>query len=162
MRWLFIGLVLWALLPGAALAEPAAEEVMSREPVHVKADSLEALGGMNQVVFHGNVVASQADLVIYADHLTVVYSEGRKAMDRAVADGNVRIVRGEQVATAERAVYDSLAETIMMSGSPKVRQGESFLVGSEITLYLRERRSVVHGDDGGRVNAVFTPEEKGQ
>jgi len=157
LAWI-LSLVL--MLPALALSMETSGEVLSHAPVHVKADALEAVGGLNQVVFSGAVVANQGDLVIYSDRLTVLYSEDRKAMDRAEADGNVRIVRGEQVATAERAVYDSRAETIMLSGSPKVRQGESFLVGSEITIYLREQRSVVHGAEGGRVNAVFTPEEK--
>ena len=40
---------------------------LSREPVHVRADSLQAESGLNQVVFLGNVVATQGDLVIYAD-----------------------------------------------------------------------------------------------
>jgi len=132
---------------------------LSKEPVHVTSDSLTADGNKNFVTFIGSVVAKQADMVIYADQLMVYYASESKSMDRAEADGNVRVLRGEQVATADHAVYESRTETIFLSGNPKVRQGESFLVGAEITIYLRERRSVVHAADGGRVNAVFSPED---
>lgn len=167
---LFASVVLLAFCCAAASpcvaqseADTASKEVsLSREPVHITSDSLMADGNQNFVTFNGAVVAKQADMVIYADHLKVVYAADTKAMDRAEASGNVRVVRGDQVATADDAVYDSRRETIFLSGSPKVKQGESYLVGSEITIYLREQRSVVHGSDGGRVNAVFSPEDTSQ
>lgn len=162
MRWSVLVLV-WLLCPGLSFVmavDLPAEGTLSREPVHVRSDRLEAEGNLNRVTFFGEVVARQSDLVIYADELTVTYAPDQKAMQRAEASGNVRVVRGEQVATAEHAIYDSLAETISLSGEPRVSQGESYLVGSAITIYLRENRSVVHGDEGGRVNAVFAPEKE--
>ena len=44
-----------------------------------------------------------------------------------------------------------------MTGSPKVTEGDDFVEGQEITLYLDEKRSVVSGGAGGRVKAIFTP-----
>ena len=145
-----------------ASAETSPDAGLTREPVSIRASSLVAEQGLNRVVFSGDVVATQGDLVMYSDELLVLYSADRKTMDRAEATGSVRVVRGEQVATAEKAVYNSSAETIYLSGNPRVKQGESFLEGSEITIFLREQRSVVHGAEGGRVNAVFSPEGKTQ
>jgi len=155
----------FSLFSGPAQADDALgdESVsLSREPVHITSDSLTADGTQNFVTFFGSVVAKQADMVIYADQLKVIYAPNSRAMDRAEADGNVRVVRGDQVATSDKAVYDSRLETIFLSGNPKVRQGESFLVGAEITIYLREQRSVVHGSGDERVNAVFSPEDSAQ
>lgn len=143
-------------------AESSQDTGLSREPVSIRANSLVAEQGLNRVVFSGDVVATQGDLVMYSDELLVLYSADSKTMDRAEATGSVRVVRGEQVATAEKAVYNSGAETIYLTGTPKVKQGDSFLEGSEITIFLREQRSVVHGAEGGRVNAIFSPEGKSQ
>jgi len=161
MRW-NVFILAWLLCPCLAVATGGVfpdEAGLSREPVHVQSERLEAEGDLNRVAFFGEVVARQGDLIIYADELTVTYAPEEKAMQRAEARGHVRVVRGDQVATAEHAVYDSLAETITLTGDPRVRQGESYLVGSAITIYLRDRRSVVHGAEGGRVNAVFAPEK---
>lgn len=156
-----LSLVFALSTPSAFASETlVSAQALSREPVNISSKQLEADGNQNFVTFVGEVVARQGDLVIYADELKVMYAPESQAMDRAEAKGNVRVVRGDQVATSDLAIYDSREETILLSGNPKVKQGESFLVGSEITIYLREQRSVVHGSGGDRVNAVFSPEEK--
>jgi lipopolysaccharide export system protein LptA len=70
-------------------------------------------------------------------------------------------VQQEKLATGEKAVYYKDEERVVMTGSPKVTEGENFVEGQEITLYLNEKRSVVSGGTGGRVNAVFTPRSEG-
>jgi len=159
-RFLFLILTSISLSVNLSFAQNYDEaKGLSREPVKISSNRLEADGNQNYVTFLGDVVAKQGDLVIYADELKVIYAPESQAMDKAEAQGNVRVVRGEQVATSEVAVYDSREETVFLSGDPKVKQGDSFLVGSEITIYLREQRSVVHGSGGERVNAVFSPED---
>ena len=153
-------IIILLFLPGVALAGDPGAADLTNEPVHISSTSLEADGSLNSVVFRGDVVAKQSDLVIYSDELKVTFQEDGGVLSQAVATGNVRVVRGDQVAMAERAVYDNVKETIFLEGKPKVKQGDSFLEGSQITIFLREQRSVVHGADGGRVNAVFSPEEK--
>jgi lipopolysaccharide export system protein LptA len=66
------------------------------------------------------------------------------------------------VATGSKAVFYQAEERIVLSGSPKVIDGENSVQGDEITLYLNDKRSVVTGGAGGRVNAVFTPKSESQ
>ena len=126
-------------------------------PIQIEADRLEAESESRRVTFFDNVVARHADMVIYADRLEVAYGPEQQSVEGVRASGHVRVVRGDQVATSDEAVYDGRAQTIWMTGSPKVRQGQNFIEGSEITIFLQEGRSLVKREDGSRVHAFFSP-----
>lgn len=149
------------LVAVAAFAAPV-ELPKNRGPVNVSSDRLEARDLEQTVVFEGNAVATQDDVTIYGDRLTVKYTGEEREIDRVVAEGSVKIVQGTRVATGDRAVLHHNEERVVLTGSPEVRDGENFVRGQEITIYLNDQRSVVTGGEGGRVNAVFTPkaEEK--
>jgi lipopolysaccharide export system protein LptA len=112
------------------------------------------------VKFLGNVVARQGEVVIYSAVLTLFYSEGSKDIDRVEADRDVRIVQGDRVATAEKAVFYQADGRIVLTGNARVHQGEDFVEGDVITVLLGEEKSVVQGREGSRVNAVFHPKEE--
>ncbi len=132
----------------------------SEEPVKISADLLEADDLAQTLVFIGNAVAEQGDVTIYGDRLTLKYTAGKREVAQVLAEGHVRIVQGARVATSQKAILFHAEERIVLTGSPKVSEGENFIQGQEITLYLNDQRSVVSGGDGGRVNAVFTPKSE--
>jgi lipopolysaccharide export system protein LptA len=150
---------LFLLLPLSVIAAP---EVLSQDrgPVEVTADHLEVDDQKQILVFSGNAVATQDDVTIHGNRLTVKYTGEKREISQVIAEGAVRIMQGERVATGEKAVLYHLEERIVMTGSPKVSEGDSFVQGQEITLYLNDRRSIVTGGAGGRVNAVFTPKSE--
>lgn len=150
---------LFLVLPFTAMA---ALELSSenRGPVEVSSDRMEADDQAQTLIFAGNAVASQDDVTIYGDRLTVKYRGEKREIEQVIAEGAVRIVQGERVATGEKAVLYHLEERIVMTGSPVVRDGENFVKGQKITIYLNDKRSVVTGGSGGRVNAVFTPQSE--
>lgn len=127
-------------------------------PIQVSADSLEADQAAGSLVFIGHAVASQGDLTLYADRLTVFYAEQNRDIERVVAEGQVRIVQPLREATGDKAVFDRLEQHIILTGRPTVRQEGSFVQGEQIDLYLEEQRSVVTGGAGGRVHAEFQPQ----
>ena len=45
----------------------------------------------------------------------------------------------------------------VITGGATLSQGEDSLAGDNVTIYLRENRSVVTGGDRGRVRAVIHP-----
>lgn len=155
--WAFILL----LLPVAALAAPEFS-TENRGPVEVTSDRLEVDDLEQTLVFIGNAIATQDDVTIHGDRLTVKYTGEKREIEQVVAEGSVRIIQGTRVATGERAVLYRLEERIVLTGSPEVRDGDNFVKGQEITVFLNDKKSVVTGGSGGRVNAVFTPktEEK--
>lgn len=151
--------VLLLLIPVYALAA-AGKLTPSDEPVAVSADRLEASETSNTLVFIGNAEARQGDITIYADRLTLIYSGQSKEVEKVHADGHVRIVQGQRVATGEHGVFFRLESRVVLTGQPKVSEGENFVEGHEIVLFLDDRSSIVKSGQDGRVNAVFHPKSE--
>ena len=143
-------------VPVSISAAPV-DATQNRGPIHVTSDRLEADDEAQIVIFSGNAVATQDDVTIHADRLTIKYTGEKREITQVIADGQVRIVQQEKLATGEKAVYYNQEERVVMTGSPKVTEGDNSVEGQEITLYLNEKRSVVSGGEGGRVKAIFTP-----
>lgn len=127
------------------------------QPIDIRSDRLEANDAKKQMRFVGNVVAKQGDLTIYAQEITLYYSEESGDVDRVEALRDVRIVQGDKVATGGKGVFFNREAKIVLTDSPRVNQGEDFISGEKITVFINEERSEVSGQDGGRVNAVFHP-----
>lgn len=152
-------LLLLCLLLAAPVsaADVPGSGVGSDQPIDIRSDRLEANEAKKQMRFVGDVVATQGDLTIYAKELTLYYSEESGEVDRVEAIGDVRIVQGEKVATGQKGVFYNREAKIVLTGAPRVNQGEDFISGEKITVFLNEERSEVSGQEGGRVNAVFHP-----
>jgi lipopolysaccharide export system protein LptA len=153
--------ILSFLLPLAVFATPEVPS-QNRGPVEVSSDHLEADDQAQTLVFSGNAVATQDDVTIHGNRLTVKYTGEKREIERVVAEGSVRIIQGTRVATGDKAILYHIEERIVLTGSPKVSDGDNFVQGQEITIYLNDQRSVVTGGEGGRVNAVFTPQTEGK
>ncbi len=95
----------------------------------------------NVASFYDNVIVERPDLVIYSDKLDLYFlvADGKlksakstksmaSSIDRIVASGNVRIVRGENVSYSQEAVYNARDKKIILSGKPKLTfySGEEF------------------------------------
>lgn len=161
LRRLGLLLLLWMLSVAPVGAAGVLDgQASTDQPIDIRSDRLEANDAKKQMRFLGNVVARQGDLTIYAQEITIFYAEGAGDIDRVEAHRDVRIVQGEKVATGQKGVFFNREAKIVLTGSPRINQGEDFISGEQITVFLNEERSEVSGQDGGRVNAVFHP--KGQ
>lgn len=149
-----------AAAAGAAPAQerkgPRAEELGNR-PIEISADRLSADSVRNSVNFEGNVVAKQGDVTLHADRLFAEYTRTAGAIEKIVAEGNVRVSQEDRQARAERGVFYNLEQRIVLSGDADLTQGGNTVKGETVTIYLRENRSVVTGGEGGRVRAVIQP-----
>ena len=77
---------------------------------------------------------------------------------KIIATGQVRISRAQGgLATSEKAVYYEDDEKIVLTGKPVVRQGNDFVEGDRITIFLKENRSVVESSLGKKVKAIIFP-----
>ncbi len=139
----------------------------NEQPIVIKAKSLEMDDARRTITFRGKVHATEKDFVITCEEMVVYYlSSNNQAQEKGVgakiqkivAKGGVKIQRAQGgVATADQAVYFWDEEKLVLTGSPEVTQGNDFVKGDKITLYLRENRSVVEGSDGEMVRAVIYP-----
>jgi lipopolysaccharide export system protein LptA len=164
-----------ALLAGGKLAK--AQEAPGKQkgeiPLHISAARLEADQDKNLIVFKGNVKAVYGDATLYADELRVIYQPrkgpspaagkpqetsplgglGGEGIDRIVAQGKVRFVQGDRVATGAKAIYYRNKDEIVLLGRPQVWRGENHLRGSKITFNLASQKVVVEGSSNQRVEA---------
>jgi lipopolysaccharide export system protein LptA len=141
-------------------------------PLVITSNTLEIDNEKKTVTFTGKVTAKKDDWVIHSDKMVLLYDEETARsvtdtenvrVDRIIATGNVQILRsGGGEALAQEAVYYQADEKIVLAGKPVVRQGEDFVEGSRITLFLQDNRSIVEGSEQEKVRAVIMPRsEKG-
>jgi len=74
-----------------------------------------------------------------------------------IAEGHVRMQRGDRVAEGRRAVFDQAKQTIVLSDHAVLHEGQNQVAGDRIVVYLQDQRSVVESSSNSRVSAVFYP-----
>ncbi len=139
----------------AKLADP----VDKSQPIDITSDKVEAYWKQNLVIFKGNVIARQKDMVIYADSLEVVTHEDGKGIERVIAGGNVKIQQGLRVANCQKAVFYNLDQKLVLTGDPKVSEGDNVVLGDEIIFHIDKNRVEVKGGPSGRGKAKVQPGE---
>jgi len=97
---------------------------------------------------------------MYAQEMRLVYDGETREVERVVASGDVRIVQGDRVATGQQGILFNAEKKMVLTGEPKLFQGENSVSGDEVTVYLQEERSTVSSAEGSRVQAIFHPKEE--
>lgn len=174
-------IVALSLLLGLGLASAAGAAKMpltsSDEPVHVVADSLEVDNKARVANFIGKVKATQGDVKITCDKLSVYYdqpeegqakgkakkSQGQGLMDEGgrvrmvVAQGHVKVVQKDRIAVGRKATYWAGGRKMLLEGQATVWRGKNQVSGEKITVYLDQDRAIVHGKPGKRVTVTIVP-----
>lgn len=151
-------LVLACPSASAAQQEKSPQPGPGGPPIEIVADRLSADSVRDSVTFEGNVVATQADVTLYADRLHAEYSRGERAIEKISAAGNVRVVQDGKEGRAARAEFFNLEQRIVLTGDAELVQGKNSLKGDTVTIFLRENRSVITGGENGRVRAIIHPQ----
>lgn len=167
--WVLAAFLLAArVLPAAAEGRNGRGDSKANLPIEITADRLLADSARETVTFEGHVRASQGELTLFSDRLFAEYSGAARTIEKITAEGNVRVIHSGKEGRAERAEFYNQEQRIVLSGGATLVQGGDSLAGDNVTIDLRENRSVVTGGDGGRVRAVIHPrgflerKEKGQ
>jgi outer membrane protein assembly factor BamD len=122
----------------------------SAHPIDITSDSVETYTKENLILFRGNVMARQKDIVIYADSLEAMIIDNGKGIEKVVAGGNVKIQQGLRVANCEKAVFYNLDKRVVLTGDPRVREGDNIVSGEEIVFDIEQNRIEVKGGTSGR------------
>ena len=133
-------------------------QASKKEPIFITSNWMEADRKKNTITYKGQVVAIQTDMTMRSETLTAYYDPDMKQLKEAVAEGKVQVDQGDKHARGAKAVFNGKAQTVTLTGSPFVRQGNSEVSGSRITFFIEEDRAVVEGGSE-RVKAVIFPEE---
>ncbi|MGZ3558482.1 MAG: lipopolysaccharide transport periplasmic protein LptA [Thermodesulfobacteriota bacterium] len=139
---------------------PEAKEaklVDKSQPIDISSDKVEAFWKENLIIFRGNAIARQKDMVIYADSIEALIIEDGKGIERVTAGGNVKIQQGLRVANCEKAIFYNLDQKVILTGDPKVSEGDNIVSGDEIIFDIDQNRVEVKGGTSGRGKAKIQP-----
>ena len=141
---------------------------VDKVPLHVISDKMIAQKDTSMVEFVGNVKATRLDSIMFADSIKIYFVDDKtdknhsaqSNIKKIVSTGNVRYTAGERKAFADKAVYTTHDEILVLTGnSPKLITGSSFITGKKITLFRNQDKAVVESDGSKRVEAFFNPED---
>ncbi len=154
------------LTSSLSLAETSKEK--SQGSIHVVSDKMTAEEKSSMVEFSGNVKAVMEDSTLFADSIQIYFNDNKKEKEPAdqnsvkkiISTGNVKYISKERKALADKAVYTTKDEILILTGkSPKLITGSSFVTGTKITLFRKEDKVIVESDGTKRVEALFNPED---
>ncbi len=146
---------------------------LSRQPLHVISDKMIAQEDSSMIEFIGNVRAEQDDSIVIADSIKIYFATDKDTIDKnkkendfqggvekIVSTGNVEFISEERKTYADKAVYTTIDEVLILTGkAPKLITGSSFVTGKKITFFKKQGRVIVESNDTQRVEALFNPED---
>lgn len=162
---------------GSAAQAQALANHDSNAPVDFNAGSIEVQDRADRVVLAGGVKVTQAGMVVTSQRMTVAYTRaGGTDVNRLDATGGVKVVKGNETATGNVAIYDLDKRLITMVGNVQLTQGGNNLRGGRLLIDLNSGRATVDGrgaargpdgspitgGTGGRVSGTFSVPQRKQ
>jgi len=159
----FINFALFPYYPNgeAAGLETTKPQAGMAETITITSDRMELDQKKNTVIYMGNVVTVRGNVTMKSDTLTATYNPEMKRLTEVVAEGNLEVTQGNRIATGAKAVFNSENNSVVLTGNPVIRHGNSQVSGSRIILFINEERGVVEGGSQ-RVKAVIFPDDLGR
>ena len=142
---------------------------LDKNQITIVSNNLEIDDQNKRITFTGDVNAQGNEFEITCQKLDLYYHQQKQGdqedqkidIKKIIATGNVKILRTEGgSASAETAIYFQNEEKIVLTGNPKIKQEGDFVEGTKITLFLKEKKSVVEGSEGNQVKAVVKVPER--
>ncbi len=136
--------VMWGLAAHEAIGEDAtpppsqgAQNVASTkgDAFDIGADELAVDGTSREARFVGHVVARRGEWVLRCPSLVARYDD-TGALIGATLTGPVEVTGPDFWAKAGAATMDRTADTIVLTGKPSLRRGQSVLRATQVTVHL--------------------------
>lgn len=135
-------------------------------PIEIGSNSQFIDGKNKTALYKDNVLISQGSLIIEADEVEVIASQGSgreifiargnpASYSQELEDGNLVSARANEIR------YEVAKRTISLTGNAELKQDTSQVKGNSITFDMVTEQLLATGgtdDAGGRVTTVFTPE----
>jgi lipopolysaccharide export system protein LptA len=149
-------------------------KINDKEPIEITSEKMDAYNEKKLVVFSGNAVARQGNIVLKSDRLMLYYKketakkdkigtkeiEGVGDLEKIEAKGNISVTQGERMATGYEAIYLQDSGQIIMTGNAVLREGKNIIKGDKVIVFINENRGTVQSDPQKRVKAIIYPQEK--
>ncbi len=128
-----------------------------KKPVDIVSDSMEGFDKEKYVLFKGSVIAKQEDLFIFSDSMEAYMNESTNEIEKAVAKGNVKIVKQDRTATCREATFENAKGEITLKGNVVVYQGKDKLSGDTIIYYVNEDKVLVQSEKNSKAHITVQP-----
>lgn len=154
-----------ATLTGKALRLSAPDQVITARDkfeYDIHKGTFRAIGTA-RAVREGNVLDADTITAIFSDG-----ANGAQTLNRIEAVGNVVITTPDEVLSGTRGVYDAARNHAVMTGNVKIVRGLNTLTGERAELDMKTNvsrmfgSSIEDGQTGGRVRGVFYPDSTGE
>lgn len=142
----------------------------SSEPIEITSDALEIEQKRGLAIFTGSVVASQGNLILRAEVVTVYYGDYlgdqrgeslQGQISRIEASGDVFFSTLDETARSENGIYNVEGKKITLSGGVILTRRDNVLRGELLELDLTTGRSKLYGGQkrSDRVKALFSSDK---
>jgi lipopolysaccharide export system protein LptA len=139
----------------AADAKAKAPDIKGKKPasemIDVEADRLDVDKEKGEAVFRGKVKATQDNVIIKGDTLTLLIDKTTNQVDTLIAEKNVFIHWEDKDSTSDRAVYTVSKKLLELTGNAVITRGPEKVSGQRIVIDMLTNRQQVEGGQGGRV-----------
>lgn len=132
--------------------------VFGEDFIDINANMMEMHDDKKLIFFTGDVVAKKQNINLYCDKLQVYYLEDdrtkKRDVDYMIAEGKVKIIQLDKVATGDIAKYFKKEDMIILEGKPAVvKEGDTNEIrGDRVVFYIKQNKSVV---EGNRPKVIF-------
>jgi lipopolysaccharide export system protein LptA len=110
------------------------KQVNKKEKILITCDGpLDVDYEKNIAIFNNNVKVEKSDLIIYSDKMEVYFIPKQQtnasvqgvaaissSLNKIIALGNVRILRGENISYSQEAIYTAIDKKITLTGKPQI------------------------------------------
>jgi lipopolysaccharide export system protein LptA len=154
-------------------AQPVGPNVKNNEneEIRIIADKLFAEVDAGVIEFVGNVKATQAETVVTADRLKIIYNPDATkdqanslksvSIEKIIASGHVKINYNNIIAETDEAEYTMKTKVLVLKGAQsKMTQEGHSITGTKFTLHRADGKITVESSEKKRVKAVFQSSEK--
>ena len=153
-------LIICIIFPSLGAAERFSKEKKDNLPIEITAEKMISYQKSNKIIFIGNVVAKQGKLTISSDKMTVYNDKKGGKLKKIVAQGNVKIEKGERFASGDRAVYIEKEERIVLTGNPHAWEKDNEIVATEMIFLVNEDKFIVKGSKEKKIKLTLYPDQE--
>lgn len=137
-----------AATPNPKSKDPFAlfNQKQQKAPTYVSAEQLSVDNIKRVFEYSGDVEVIQADMLLTSRRLVGTYGEDNQIKTMTAYD-DVMITKGEKIrASGNRADYDGISRTFVLTESPELQQEGSILTADRVKVLLDENRSLAEGN----------------
>ena len=154
---------IFVMVPGSngypnPIIESSKQLDLGENALKIRSDEMVLKSTEQKIFFKGHVIVRHYEMVLRADHVLLFLkgkktgagpdfsflgSSGDQQIERIEAKGNVLFEGGIHRGESDRAEYFQEKAVVVLTGNPEVWEGDSHLVGSKITIFLEQKKSIV-------------------